>query len=220
VSKAGGWSALRAITTADKEAAMTEFLPDERLVLEPCDIFLTKGTGPISGAIRFFTRGFGESRTQVNHVGILVEGGSVHSALAVEALTKVKRHPLGRYARKPRTDVAVFRPINLTDDEKATIVAKANDYVGRKYGVLKIATHLADWCLLGAYAFRRLTDDDNYPICSWVVAHAYLAADKDFDVEASAASPDDIWDFVTDSDNDDKYVQVRALKPIPPRLAT
>ena len=197
---------------------MTVLTPDEQLVLEPCDIFLTKGRGPISWAIRFFTRGVGESRTHVNHVGIIVDAGSVHSAMAVEALTKVKRHRLARYARKPRTDVAVFRPINLTDDEKATIVDKANDYVGRKYGVLKIATHLADWCLLGAYAFRRLTNSHNYPICSWVVAHAYLAADKDFDVEASAASPDDIWDFVTDDDNADKYVQVRDLKPILPHL--
>ena len=136
--------------------------------------------------------------------------------MAVEALSKVRRHPLGRYGKKPKTDVAVFRPINLTDDEKAKIVAKAESYVGRKYGWPKIVTHLMDWCLNGAYVFRRLTNKDDYPICSWVVAYAYLAAGKDFDVEAGAANPDDIWDFVRT--NPDKYTQVRELKPLPERL--
>jgi hypothetical protein len=192
---------------------MPEFVRDAELVLEPCDIFLTKGDSFVSRAIRFFSRSFGEKRTEVNHVGIIVESGSVHSAQAVEALSKVRRHPLGRYAKKPKTGVAVFRPINLTDDEKAKVVAKAESYVGRKYGWPKIATHLMDWCLNGAYVFRRLTNKDDYPICSWVVAYAYLAAGKDFRVDAGAANPDDIWDFVRE--NPDKYVQIRDLEPVP-----
>ena len=196
---------------------MPEFVPDSDLTLEPCDIFLTKGDSFVSKAIRFFSRTFGEKRTEVNHVGIIVEPGSVHSAMAVEALSKVRRHPLGRYGKKPKTDVAVFRPINLTDEEKAKIVAKAESYVNRKYGWPKIVTHLLDWCLNGAYVFRRLTDKDDYPICSWVVAYAYLEAGKGFDVEAGAANPDDIWDFVTK--NPDKYTPVRDLKPVPESLA-
>ena len=167
----------------------------------------------VSRAIRFFTRRFGESRTKVNHVGIIVEGGTLHSAIAVEALTEVKRHALGRYAKRPGTEVAVYRPTGLTPDQIATIVAKAESYVGRDYGWVKIATHLADWALLGAYVFRRLTDDDRYPICSWVVAHAFGAADKHFDVEPGAASPDDIWDFVTTTP--EEYVEIRGLEPIP-----
>ncbi|MDH3753188.1 MAG: YiiX/YebB-like N1pC/P60 family cysteine hydrolase [Acidimicrobiia bacterium] len=197
---------------------MNDYIPDEDLVLEPCDIFLTRGTGFVSNAIRRFTRSFGEKRTEANHVGIIVERGSVHSAVAVEALTKVKRHPLGRYSKKGSTCVAVFRPINLTPEEKETIVAKANDYVDRPYGWMKIVTHLLDWGLQGAYVFRRLTNDDNYPICSWVVAHAFLAVGKDFDVDAAAASPDDIWDFVTEED--DKYMQARDLVPIPEPLSS
>jgi hypothetical protein len=195
---------------------MPNFVSDAELVLEPCDIFLTKGTSFISRAIRLFTRSFGEKRTQANHVGIIVKRGTVHSAMAVEALTKVKRHPLGRYAKKHTTGVAVFRPINLTDDEMAKIVAKAESYVGRKYGWPKIIAHLGDWCLKGAYVFRRLTQDDDYPICSWVVAHAFLAAGKEFDVPAGAANPDDIWDFVVN--NPDKYRQVRDLIPVPENL--
>lgn len=195
---------------------MPDYLPDTELVLEPCDIFLTKGTSFISKAIRFFTRSFGEKRTEANHVGIIVEGGSVHSAVAVEALTKVKRHPLARYSKKRKTGVAVFRPIDLTNEDKAAIVAKSEGYVGRKYGWTKIATHLLDWGLKGAYVFRRLTPDDNYPICSWVVAYAYLAAGREFGVPAGAANPDDIWDFVVS--NGDKFTQIRALIPLPENL--
>ena len=196
---------------------MPEFIPDEALQLEPCDVFLTKGTSFVSGAIRFFTRSLGEKRTEVNHVGIIVTTGSVHSAVAVEALVKVRMHALRRYAGKPATAVAVFRPTNLTDNEKAAIVAKAKSYEGRWYGWPKIVTHAMDWCLQGAYVFRRVTHNDNYPICSWLVAHAFMAAGKDFRVEAGAANPDDIWDFVTK--NPDKYLQVRDLTPMPERLS-
>jgi hypothetical protein len=186
---------------------------DQDVQLHSCDVFLTRGSSFVSRGIRFFTRRFGESRTEVNHVGIVVASGSLHSAIAVEALTKVKRHQLSCYAKKQSTAVAVYRPTNLTDDELEMIVAKAESYVGLDYGWFKIVTHLADWTLLGAYVFRRLTDDDKYPICSWLVANAYAAADKDFGCEPGAASPDDIWDYVTA--NPDKYTQVRDLKPIP-----
>lgn len=195
---------------------MPNYPPDSALILDPCDIFLTKGTSFVSKAIRFFTRSFGEKRTQANHVGIIVETGTVHSAIAVEALSKVRVHAMRRYGAKKTTGVAVFRPINLTEEEKATIVAKAKTYVDRRYGYGKIIAHLLDWGLKGAYVFRRFTDNEKYPICSWLVAHAYAAADKDFGVEAGAANPDDVWDFVTT--NPDKYIQVRQLKPIPADL--
>ncbi|MEN8114426.1 MAG: YiiX/YebB-like N1pC/P60 family cysteine hydrolase, partial [Actinomycetota bacterium] len=162
---------------------------DPAIRLEPCDMFLTRGTGFVPSAIRFFTRRFGESRTKVNHVGIIVEEGTMTTAIAIEALVKVKRHALGRYARKPDTAVAVYRPTNLTDAERQAIVAKAESYVGREYGFVKIAAHFLDWTLQGAYVFRRLTNMDRYPICSWVVAHAFGAAGKDFGCEPGAASP-------------------------------
>ena len=195
---------------------MSNFTSGHELSLEPCDVFLTKGNSFVSGAIRFFTRSFGEKRTEVNHVGIIVTSGSLHSAVAVEALSKVRRHTLGRYATKRTTGVAVFRPDNLTDDQRATIVAKAESYVGRRYGWTKVVAHFADWTLRGVYAFRRLTADDQYPICSWVVAQAFDAADKDFGVEAGAANPDDIWDFVMS--NPDKYTQLRGLTPLPEHI--
>ncbi len=62
--------------------------------LLPADVFLTRGSSWLSRAIRFFTRGAGEARTKVNHVGLVVEGGPIEDAVVVEALSKVKQHKL------------------------------------------------------------------------------------------------------------------------------
>ena len=176
--------------------------------LLPADIFFTRGRGMLSRLIRFFSRGIGESRTQVNHVGIVTKAGGATTAVVVEALLKVVEHPLIEQYGGKTDEVAVYRHINLTGDQQRTIVAAAEAYVGRKYGWSTLAMHVLDWCLLGAYVFRRL-GSDKYPICSWVVAHAYAKVDATFGVPTSAADPDDIWDFVTR--NPGKYALVRPL---------
>ena len=180
------------------------------LELKRGDVFFTKGRGLISRAIRFFTRNLGERRTKVNHVGIIVSDNEVKSAIVIEALKFVMRHKLwGRYGPPCEDQVAIFRPVNLSNEEIEAIVKTAENYVGKKYGYDKIIMHLLDWCLMGIYVFRRLTRTDNYPICSWVVAHAFKKAKKYFGVAAGAASPDDIWDFIIE--NPDKYTCIHAL---------
>jgi len=164
----------------------------------PCDIVLTAGQGIVSRAIRLLTRQIGESRTKVNHVGIVVEKScQLRNAVIVEALHKVRRHPLERRYGSGQDDVAIYRPMNLTHQEKQIVVSAANSYVGRSYGYLKIILHLLDSLLLGTYLFRRLGCMDDYPICSWLVAYSYAKAGKEFGVDPGAATPDDIWDFVT-----------------------
>jgi hypothetical protein len=182
-------------------------------MLQPGDVFLTRGLGPLSRLIRVFTRGFGERRTQVNHVGLVVQEGLPPVAVAVEALSRVRRHPLGsRYGRASRQEIAVFRPLNLSEKEIATVVSAAEGYVGRRYGYLKIVAHLLDWLLLGAYLFRRLARMDDYPICSWLVAHSFAKVGKTFGVPPGAASPDDIWDFAVQETR--KYKMVHPLGPM------
>ena len=182
------------------------------ILLKKGDIFLTKGDGYISRAIRFFTRGIGEKRTKVNHVGVVVRAGNLESAIVVEALNTVKRHRLWpQYHPSKEALVAVYRSINLTQEEVEIIVAEAESQVGKKYGYLKIVAHFLDWTLFGAYMFRRLVPDSKYPICSWLVAHSFSKAGRHFGVEPSAATPDDIWDFVAER-NPNKYKQIRSLK--------
>jgi hypothetical protein len=183
-------------------------------LLLPGDVVLTRSGGIVGCFIRLFTRHIGESRTKASHTGIIVEAGPLQAAVIIEALSTVQRHRLWERYASGAHEVAVFRPINLTDAEIAAIVAKAETYVGRKYGYLKIFAHWLDWLLQGAYVFRRLANQDRYPICSWVVAHAFGAAGKDFGVVPGAATPDDIWDFVTT--NPDRYREVVALRRLTP----
>lgn len=178
--------------------------------LQPGDIFLTRGDSFISKAIRFFSRSGGESRTVANHTGLVVYPGSIYNADIVEALTTVKRRRFSVYSKAKTTDVWVFRPVSLTDKELLVISERARGYVGKKYGYLKIAAHFVDWCLGGRYVARRFVSMDNYPICSWVVAQAYSDAGYTFGVAAGAASPDDIWDYVTT--HPDKYKMVYSRK--------
>ena len=167
------------------------------VLLKPSDIFFTRGSGLLSRAIRFFTRSFGEKRSKVNHVGVVVEEGGIRTAVVVEALIKVRKHRLWKqYGSSKRQQVAVYRANNLNPEQIETIIAEANEQVGRWYGFVKIIAHFLDWLLTGAYVFRRLTSDPRYPICSWLVAHSYSKAGKYFGVAPGAADPDDIWDFV------------------------
>jgi hypothetical protein len=185
------------------------------------DIFLTRGTSVASWLIRFLTRRVGEARTKVNHVGLVVERGFLDEVFVIEALMKtgrVERHSLWKeYGPPCRDAVAVYRPINLSPQEISFIVARARSHVGKKYGCLKIAAHLLDWICLGAYLFRRMIPDGDYPICSWIVADAYAAAGKYFDVLPGAATPDDIWDFVAER-KPSYFVQVRPLIPLKPEV--
>jgi hypothetical protein len=185
------------------------------ITLEPGDVFLTRGTNLLSRAIRFFTRTLGESRTRVNHVGVVVTSGDFKTCSVVEALIKVREHSLWSQYGPPKKDsVAVFRPLNLTDEEVVTIVAEAREQVGKRYGYFKILGHFLDWCLQGVYFFRWFFRNGQYPICSWLVAHAFAKVGKDFGVKAGAIDPDQIWDFVTDENNEDKHEQIHPLKSI------
>ncbi len=181
------------------------------ILLEPGDIFFTRGCGIFSWLIRFFTRSIGEKRTKVNHVGLVVQSGDMKTAIVVEAQSKVVRHKLWSRYGPPREDsVAVYRATNLTPEQVKNIVAEAEKQVGKKYGFLMIAAHLKDWLFLGIYLFRCLIPGNKYPICSWVVADAFAKVSKDFGVEVGMATPDDIWDFVVK--NTDKYKEILPLK--------
>jgi len=183
--------------------------------LQPADIFLTRARGIGSWLIRFFTRSIGESRTEVSHVGIVVEGGPLEKAVVVEARGRARRHLFFRqYGRKQKFDVALYRPLHLSSEGRATIVRAAQKYVGKDYSYFKILLHLLDWVLQGAYVFRRLGGINDYPICSWLVAHAYAKAGETFGGPPGAASPDDIWDFI--NAHPEKYRMLRPLSPLMP----
>lgn len=168
------------------------------------DIIATRGNGWLSKAIRFCSKRIGESRTEVNHVGLVTDPGDQCTAKVIEALHRVKHHTLADQYKGKNTDIYILRPLVIPPTSIDSIVERAKTHVGKKYGYLKIGLHLADWCLLGAYVFRRLGRMKNYPICSWLVDDAYReGAGLDFGVAKSRCQPDDIWDFAWN--NQDKY---------------
>jgi hypothetical protein len=175
--------------------------------LKACDIVLTRSETLVGRLIRYFSQSPGEPESQVNHVGVMVT-----PTLIVEAVSKVVRRPLiDAYGPKSKQKLAVYRPLFLSGPDEVKVVLKANSYVGRKYGYLKLAAHLADWCLGGAYVFRRLCGIERYPMCSWLDAHVFREVGETFGVEENACEPDDIWDWVTA--HPERYGCVKQLGP-------
>lgn len=150
---------------------------------KPGDLFLERDDSFVSRVIRFMTRSWGEGRSKVSHVGIVVGyGGQV-----VEAVTPaVRRSVLPEKA-------AVYRPRQVCGSAVASV---AESYVGRKYGIAKILAHALDWILGGPYLFRKLAKMDDYPICSWMVAYSYEEVGVQFGTPPWAADPDSIMDWV------------------------
>jgi hypothetical protein len=163
-------------------------------VLQPGDIVHMRWRGFIGSGVRWATRRAGEPRTWVNHSALLVANNP--AALLIEAVLKTRIRQPEVYEHFADCRLIVQRhPDGLTPDQQRTIVRKGLEYEGDDYGVPKAVLHLLDHFLGDRYVFRRLARDNQYPICSWVVAYAYGEARLDFGVEAKAAAPDDIMDY-------------------------
>jgi hypothetical protein len=194
------------------DSSVAKMVYPQEFCIEPCDIFFTHGNGIISKIIRFGERHPGDWISLVNHTGIVVEQGTIGSADIIEALVKVRKHTLWSQYHDRSDKVAIFRPLNLSNEHKSIIVNKALDYEGRTYGYLKIGTHTLDYFTGGRYIFRRLTNSDRYPICSWVVAQSYSKVGLTFGCSPGQANPDDIWDYCTG--HPEKYQKVFDLQNI------
>jgi cell wall-associated NlpC family hydrolase len=169
--------------------------------LFPGDIVCTRGTSWISRAIRWASRSFGERKTVVNHVGLIVSAGDFVDATIAEARWRYLVHNFFRAYSGTGQQVAIFRPKHIAYTRRADIADRARSFKHQKYGWLKIALHAADKLLNGAYFFRRLSFVPNRPICSYAVARAYADYGYSFGVTPYQAQPDDIWDYCANSDN-------------------
>ena len=208
------------LTSARKGRNMNKFeeLHLDEIRLDQGDIVLVKGNSLISRLIRIFTRHIGEKRTKVNHVGMITGTGWIASefwqAEITEAVSKVRTKELNKaYGPPRRYQVAVYRPTNLTPEQIRIVAETALAHVGQSYGYCRIVAHALDRLFLGIYFFRRLIPNNKYPICSWLVAHAYGKVGKNFGVPTGMADPDDIWDFLQRPGS--PYVCIWPLGPLP-----
>lgn len=166
--------------------------------LMPGDVFLTAGGSWLSRAIRWGSQQPGESPTEANHIGIVVTSGG----MVVEALTRVTRRGIHRYAEQDGTKIAIFRNRTLTNAERSKVAFAASREVGKRYGYGKIVLHLLDRLLGGGSLFKSLSFAKRWPICSTLVAVAYHEIGYSFAaLPPMMVQPDDIWDHVIASPN-------------------
>ncbi|MDP6793383.1 MAG: hypothetical protein QF660_04950 [Anaerolineales bacterium] len=167
--------------------------------IEVGDIVHVHGGSLYSRAIRWVTRSSSEAPSWASHTALVLDvAGSVTVIDTVGIRVSVR--PLRAY-RFSGSKVLVSRvPGGLSAQQKACLAAKARDYKGRLYGVLKLLYHALDRLLDNRFFFRRLARMDDYPICSWMVAHAYQRSlGLLFGCAPNAAQPDDILDYCVSS---------------------
>lgn len=161
------------------------------ILLELGDIVGVRSKGLLSWGIALGSCSIGEKPTRLSHVGLITRGGNWENALITEALTTVVERPLKVY---DGVKMVIYSPIT-TLSKRAILINQALRYKGRKYGWFKLIPHFLDFCLNGAYVFRRLCLIDRYPICSWLVGHCYSHISFTFGKPLNALQPDDIDDF-------------------------
>lgn len=171
------------------------------MMLLPCDVFVTRGKGVFARGIRWATRDRGETATEVNHVGAIVEAGDWSEVRCIEALETVQLHSIAEKYDANGHGVAVYRPANLTVDQQSTILTYLHNHVGNSYGYGKIALHLLRKVTGRQFWLHHQTD--RWPICSYLIARAWKEAGLDFGCDERLATPDDVHDFCRA--NPDKY---------------
>lgn len=153
--------------------------------VKPGDLLLARTNNRIGYAIRYLTRHLGESRSRVNHAGIVWDERNSIEANPPRA---------GFCSLTGRKDkIAIFRHKRGFALAHGVLTA-ASDMVGWKYGTCALIMSALDWLLFEHYVFRRLTR--NSIVCSTLVARAYASVGIKFGVDPCAATPDDLWDWV------------------------
>ena len=165
------------------------------MILEPCDIFFTRGDSLFAYLIRRATRKKNEAPTWAGHVGCVVAAGEGYDAVVVEALATVDQHPMREQYESAVVEIRVYRPLSLSDEQKAKILSFLISSVGERYGYLKIALHGLYW-LTGCEWVLNFSFIKSRPICSYLVANAWAAAGLTFGMGFSKVpSPDDMMDW-------------------------
>lgn len=158
------------------------------------DVVGVCGDNAISNLIKIFERSPREKMSVIAHVGVISTDAYLENAMIIESLANgtVERN----FSVYKRAKFYILRDRNLFPVYADKVVEKAKSYIGRKYGFFKIAAHFGDYFLGGKYFFRKLCKMDKYPICSWVVAHAYASIGVRFlKLDPDMVQPDDIWDY-------------------------
>ena len=173
-------------------------LAEEKTLLQTGDIIHVQNRGLLSKLILFFSRADKEKPTWTSHSAMVLRVGE--EIEIIEALWKTVIRPITAY-KGTRAKLIISRKTPAIEEQrKKKMIEKAEYYKGKQYDVLHIVLHALDRLLNNSYVFRRLLKDDDYPICSWLVAYVYdRILSYQFGVPPNAAQPDDILDHCVQS---------------------
>jgi len=156
--------------------------------IQHADILAVRGTRLLAKGILAATG------NTVSHVGLVISGDP---PLVIEALTRVKTNPLD-VSIKDAEAAYLLKPLNLTADQRRTIVYAACALSADGYGYLDIGLQGMDALLhsrkptdllAGALGIKK------HPICSYLVAASYERAGLNFGVNDKSITPADIFQF-------------------------
>jgi hypothetical protein len=168
-------------------------------ILQTGDVIHVQNRGILSELILFFSRAWKEEPSWASHTAMVLRVGE--EVEIIEALWKTVIRPITAYKGIKSKLLVCRKPGGIDDKHKQKMIEKAEHYKGKTYGYYKIALHILDRLLNNRYVFRRLIKDNEYPICSWLVAYVYdRILGSQFGVEPNAAQPDDILDHCIDCD--------------------
>lgn len=175
-----------------------------KLEVRTGDILVYSGGSFIAKSIKWFERGYREEPSIASHAGIFSGDGVLGEAhiFIIEALPPkvVKRDFLTAY-RNDLKNCYFLQPIGIHRSTRMKIVNEASKLVGLPYGMTKIFANAVDGLFAkllkkkNFYGIRRFFRLPAFPICSYLVAHAYKKAGLDFGMKDYYATPDDILDF-------------------------
>lgn len=171
--------------------------------LQTGDVIHVQSRGILSKLVRFFSRAKEEEPSWASHSAMVLRVGQ--QIEIIEALIWTVIRPITAYKNNKAMLLVSRKPGGIEPENKEKMIKKAEYYKGKPYGFWEISFHILDRLLNNSYVFRRLIKNNDYPICSWLVAFVYdRVLGYKFGVEPNAAQPDDIldhcvrshWDFI------------------------
>lgn len=178
-----------------------EVLAADKAILQTGDVIHVQNWGILSKLIRFFSRARKEEPSWASHTAMVLRVGD--EIEIIEALWRTVIRPITAYEGKKSMLLVCRKPGGIEEEQKQKMIEKAEYYKGKTYGYRKIAYHILDRFLNNRYVFRRLIENNEYPICSWLVAYVYdRILGYQFGTEPKAAQPDDLLDHCLDYDWD------------------
>jgi hypothetical protein len=174
-------------------------LARDKNLLQTGDVIHVQSRGLLSKLVRSFSRADKEETTWASHSAMVLRVGE--EIEIIEALWKTVIRPITAYKGKKSKLLVCRKTGGIEEQQRQKMIEKAEYYEGKQYGFWEITFHVLDRFLNNSYVFRRLIKDDDYPICSWLVAYVYdRVISYQFGVPPNAAQPDDILDHCVDYD--------------------